>query len=78
MDENTSQFPTRKKGARTDYSRALFAIQQNVYPDEDVDSVLSIIHELVYTIIHENVRSRKEQSTSDEGTATAKKWDDTL
>ena len=56
-------------------------LSNNVYSHEDVHSVLSTIHELVYTIIRENVRSQKEQSTS-EGTATSSKLseesDDTL
>ena len=52
------------------------------FSHKDVHSVHSVVHEMVYTLIHDHVRSRKEHSTAESSSSSArqlsKESDDTL
>ena len=71
--------PGKKSQERIILERCLPA--HNTFSHEDVHSVLSVIHELVYTVIHDHIQARKEESTS-EGSSTSvqisKESDETL
>ena len=71
--------PGKKSQERIVIERCLPASKS--FSHEDVHSVLSVIHEMVYTLIHDRVRSRKEHSTAESSSSArqlSKESDDTL
>ena len=71
--------PGKKSQERIVIERCLPASKS--FSHEDVHSVLSVIHEMVYTLIHDHVRSRKEHSTAESSSSArqlSKESDDTL